>query len=101
MRENDDLPPPEDNTSFKGSDRRKKKKIGDILKEKTFKREYAAVMMAMWVSTTIKIFWFVEPTNVVAYENLHTSLSWAVFTFVAAVAGIHVFRGAAPPPPRS
>lgn len=57
---------------------------------KTFKREYAAILMALLVAIVIKVFWFLPASEVAIYENLVMGLAWPFLSFVAAAAGLEI-----------
>ena len=55
--------------------------INKKLKEKTFKREYAAILFVM-------LAWSIWHDNVAMVEVI----IWPILSFVAAAAGLHIFK---------
>ncbi|HKJ87229.1 MAG TPA: hypothetical protein VKA48_01730 [Gammaproteobacteria bacterium] len=65
---------------------------GRWLNRKTWKREYAAVVMLLWVAMVARVFFLTPPEDVHVYAALLTGLTVPMFGFVGAVAGLHIYQ---------
>lgn len=60
--------------------------------EKTFKREIAYVVFALWLSVTVWLFLFLPPAMVHHYEEMYGDLTLYSFLYIGAAMGMKVFQ---------
>lgn len=62
---------------------------------KTYKREVAYVLVALWVFITIWIAVALPPAMVSHYDNFYSTFTWVSWLFITAAFGMKVYQNVA------